>query len=119
MMRTALLPLLLVVALSGCEELGIPDPEKESLRKQAEGEAIGSACRQSGRSLEVCFSRNPKAIKAAVFAGWKSMNDYMTENKIEVIPPEPEPAEADHAAPPADHGEERDFSPRRRDSHSS
>lgn len=31
---------------------------------------------------------NPKANKAAVFAGWKEMNDYMTKNKIEVVTPQ-------------------------------
>ncbi|MCB1939668.1 MAG: hypothetical protein KDE64_10770 [Rhodocyclaceae bacterium] len=120
MMRTALLAALLLATLSGCEELGIPDPEKEAARKQAEGEAIGSACRQSGRSLEVCFSRNPKAIKAAVFSGWKSMNDYMTENNIETIAPPPEPvAPAHDTAPAPDHADERAPAPRRRDTHSS
>ena len=28
-----------------------------------------------------------RADKAAVFAGWKEMNDYMRENKIEAMPP--------------------------------
>jgi hypothetical protein len=80
-----------LTVLSGCEELGIPDPEKEAQRQQAEGEAIGSACRHAGRALEDCFERNPRALKAAIFAGWRSMNDYMTENNIPVVPP-PGPA---------------------------
>ena len=94
---------LLLAGLTGCEELGIPDPEKEAARKQAEGEAIGSACRQTGRALEDCFERNPKSPKAAIFAGWRSMNDYMTENNIPTVAPAmPAPAADDHAQKPAD-----------------
>ena len=29
-----------------------------------------------------------KADRAAVFAGWRDMNDYMRENKIEPVPPQ-------------------------------
>ncbi|MDQ8020572.1 MAG: hypothetical protein REI94_01950 [Moraxellaceae bacterium] len=83
-----LLPLALLIGLSGCELLGIEDPAKEAARVEAEGKAIGSACRHSGRALEDCFTMNPSASKSAVFAGWREMNDYMTENKIESIRPE-------------------------------
>ena len=31
---------------------------------------------------------NKKADKAAVFAGWRDMNDYMRENKIEPVSPQ-------------------------------
>jgi hypothetical protein len=30
---------------------------------------------------------NPDASRAAVYAGWKDMNDYMRENKIEDVKP--------------------------------
>ncbi len=30
---------------------------------------------------------NKKADKAAVFAGWRDMNDYMRENKIDAVTP--------------------------------
>ena len=80
--------LLLLTTLAGCERLGIPDPAKEAEQKEAEGKAIGSACRHSGRALEDCFTLNPMASKAAVFAGWREMNDYMAENKIEAVKPE-------------------------------
>lgn len=101
----------LLVSLTGCEELGIPDPQKDAERKQAEGEAIGSACRHAGRSLEDCYTRNPKALKAAIFSGWRSMNDYMTENNLEVVPPPADPmpeapTESDsHSAPADTHGD--------------
>lgn len=86
-----LLTLLAVLPLtSGCDQLlellEIPNPKKEAAQAQAEGEAIGSACRHAGRSLEDCYILNPGAHKAAVFAGWRSMNDYMMENKLEVVP---------------------------------
>ena len=31
---------------------------------------------------------NRKADRAAVFAGWREMNDYMRENKIEEVAPQ-------------------------------
>ncbi|MBK9614171.1 MAG: hypothetical protein IPO35_01180 [Uliginosibacterium sp.] len=80
--------ILLTLSLCACELLGIPDPAKEAERKDAEGKAIGSACRHAGRALEDCFSLNTTAQKASVFAGWKEMNDYMAQNKIENVKPE-------------------------------
>ena len=78
--------------LGGCERLGIPDPTKTEAQAEAEGKAIGSACRHAGRAIEDCFTLNPTASKAAVFAGWRDMNDYMAENKItEVTPQLPPP----------------------------
>lgn len=73
--------------LAGCERLGIPDPEKVAAGKEAEGKAIGSACRHAGRAIEDCYALNPKAVKSAVFTGWKDMNDYMRENKIDNVTP--------------------------------
>jgi len=109
-MKTLLtiLPLLLAaLLLAGCEKLGIEDPVQTAAKAEAEGKAIGASCRNSGRGLEDCYQRNPKAVKAAIFAGWKDMNDYMTQNKIEVIPPPPPPpppAPKAEAAPDDEHG---------------
>lgn len=81
----ALLPL-----LAGCEQLGelleLPNPAKDAAQTESEGRAIGGACRHAGRSLEDCYILNPEAPKAAVFAGWREMNDYMMEHKIESVP---------------------------------
>lgn len=80
---------LLAVALSltGCDQLkeraGIPDPAK----LEAEGKAIGSACRHAGRGIEDCFRLNPDASKPAMFAGWKEMNEYMLKNDMEAMEP--------------------------------
>ena len=74
--------------LAGCEMLGIESPEKVAAARDAEGRAVGGACRHAGRAIEDCFVMNRKADKAAVFAGWRDMNDYMRENNIEAVMPE-------------------------------
>ncbi len=80
-----------LVLLSGCDQitgaLGIESPEKLAAQKDAEGKAIGGACRHAGRAIEDCYALNRKADKAAVFAGWRDMNDYMRENKIDAVAP--------------------------------
>ncbi|MGM9513385.1 hypothetical protein ACS5PK_03945 [Roseateles sp. DB2] len=78
---------LLLLPLAGCEWLGIDDPAKLAAAKEAEGKAVGSACRHAQRAIEDCYTLNPKAQKAAVFAGWKEMDEYMRENKLEGIAP--------------------------------
>jgi hypothetical protein len=93
--------------LAGCDLLGIETPEQIAAKKQAEGQAIGAGCRHAGRSLETCYEMNKRADKAAMFAGWKEMSEYMAENKIEVSPPpaaaaEDTPDSADAAASGAD-----------------
>lgn len=72
--------------LSGCEALGIETAAQINAKKESEGMAIGSACRHAVRSIEDCFGSNPKAPKAAVFAGWKDMDQYMRENEIVGMP---------------------------------
>jgi hypothetical protein len=57
-------------------------------RRESDGKAVGGACRHAGRALEDCYALNRKADRAAVFAGWREMNDYMRENKIEVVAPQ-------------------------------
>ena len=95
----ALAIICLASALAGCEMLGIESPEKVAAAKEAEGKAIGGACRHAGRAIEDCYVLNKRADKAAVFAGWREMNDYMRENKIE--PVLPTLAAQTAAAPPA------------------
>jgi len=78
------LPLLLIpLALVACEQLGLDDQAKIAAAREADGRAIGNACRQTGRVLEECYALNPKYQKAAIFAGWRDMDGYMRENKIE------------------------------------
>lgn len=72
--------------LAGCEQLGIEDPAKVAEAREAEGRAVGGACRHSGRALEDCYKLNSKASKAAIYAGWRDMDTYMRENNIAVVP---------------------------------
>lgn len=78
--------------LAGCDQLGIESPEKVAAMREAEGKATGAACRHAGRAIEDCFTLNRKADRSAVFAGWREMNDYMRENKIEPVAPELPPS---------------------------
>jgi len=95
--------LALPFALSACDQLGIETPAVVTARQEAEGKAIGGACRHAGRALEDCYSLNKKASKAAVYTGWREMDGYMRENKIEVVAPakDEEPAVEKPKAEPA------------------
>jgi hypothetical protein len=87
MRRTTLTLLgLLALPLAGCDLLGIESATAAAARREAEGKAIGGACRHAARSIEQCYTSNKRADKAAVFAGWREMNDYMRENKLEAMP---------------------------------
>lgn len=93
---TSLLAVLLAGGLSGCEQvqnkLGLEDPAAKQAKLEAEGKAIGSACRQSGRAIEDCYSVYTWVPKAAVFNGWREMDAYMRENKLEIVEPQLPPA---------------------------
>jgi hypothetical protein len=113
MSRLTLATLVFATALlAGCDmiggALGIESPEKVAAARDADGRAIGGACRHAGRAIEDCYTLNKKADKAAIFAGWRDMNDYMRENKIEAVAPQLGPqagaaktAAADDDAKPA------------------
>ncbi len=73
--------------LTACERLGVPDPAKEAALKEADAKATGSACRHAGRAIEDCYSLNPDAARAPIYAGWKEMNDYMRENTMTEVKP--------------------------------
>jgi len=84
---------LLGLGLSACDQLGIDTPQKAAERQVADAKAVGSACRHALRAIEDCYTLNPKADKASVFAGWREMDEYMRENKLEgVAPVVPRPA---------------------------
>lgn len=107
-LRTLATLLVLLPLAGGCEQIAdlleLPNPARDAARLESEGRAIGSACRHAGRSLEDCYTLNASAEKAAVFAGWRDMNDYMMEHKLEIVPsrlaPEP-PRKAESASPAA------------------
>ena len=76
----------LALLLAGCDIPGLgPDPRVA--QREADGKAIGAACRHALRGIEDCYGLNEKAAKTSIFEGWKEMDQYMRENKIEGIPP--------------------------------
>jgi hypothetical protein len=85
---TAIVALSFAALLGGCDMLGMESPEKLAAAREAEGKAVGGACRHAGRAIEDCYVLNKRADKAAIFAGWRDMNDYMRENKIDPVPPQ-------------------------------
>ncbi|WP_367068333.1 hypothetical protein [Oryzisolibacter sp. LB2S] len=100
-----------LLSLAGCEIPGLgPDPR--ALQREAEAKAIGGACRHAMRGLEDCYTLNPKASKAQVFAGWKEMDQYMRENKIEGTPSVLTQLEKKPAVPARSADDEAEESPR-------
>ena len=95
-----LAPLLLL--LVGCDQLGIESATAAAARRESEGKAVGAACRHAGRAIEDCFALNRRVDKASIYAGWREMDDYMRENKIQAVAPALQPptkkAAADDAA---------------------
>jgi hypothetical protein len=82
----SLLTLTICLGLSGCDlESLLADPKV--VQREAEGKAIGGSCRQGLRAIEDCFAMNERASKAAIFSGWKEMDQYMRDNKIEGVEP--------------------------------
>ena len=97
-MKSVRLVLLLLPLLAACDQLkeraGLPDPVKQ----EAEGKAVGAACRQSGQGLEDCYRHNEEALKSAVYEGWKEMSEYMLKNNIPEQPPSAEEKKPDRKA---------------------
>lgn len=84
-MNARLLLSLFALLLAACDIPGMgPDPK--IAQRGADGKAIGAACRHALRGIEDCYILNEKALKTAVFEGWKEMDQYMRENKMEGIP---------------------------------
>lgn len=114
--------LFFIALLAGCDQisqrLGLEDPAKKEAALEADGKAVGSACRQSGRAIEDCYSIYSWLPRSAIFAGWKEMDAYMRENQLETVapqlpPPEPPPSKKKKKAvvseeAPADSGKEGD-----------
>ncbi len=87
------LPILLIAFagsafLAGCDMRGIESAEKIAAARDADGKAVGAACRHAGRAIEDCYAIYKKSERAAVYAGWRDMNDYRRENKIEPVEPQ-------------------------------
>ena len=97
------LVLALTLLLTGCDLIDQLLADPKAIQKEADAKAIGSACRYGMRNIEDCYAMNEKASKAAIFSGWKEMDQYMRENKIDGVEPKGVKAEP---APPVAAGEE-------------
>lgn len=100
-----------LAGLGGCDmvtqKLGLEDPGKKEARIEADGKAVGSACRQSGRAIEDCYSIYSWLPRAPIYTGWREMDAYMRENQLETIapqlpPPQPPVTKKKKAEPPPD-----------------
>ena len=85
--------LALAGTLAACDIPGLgPDPRVA--QREANARAVGAACRYGVRSIEDCYALNEGISKSDIYAGWREMDQYMRENKLEgqrasVAPPEP------------------------------
>ena len=86
MLRQLALSLAILTTLAGCDQLGLEPASVTAARQEADGKAVGAACRHGGRAIEDCFTLNKRVDKAAIYAGWRDMDDYMRENKLEAVP---------------------------------
>jgi hypothetical protein len=88
----------LIFSLNGCDiiqqQMGIEDQAAKAARTDAEGKAVGGACRQSGRAIEDCYSIYSWLPKAAIYEGWRDMDAYMRDNKLETVEPQLPPVAA-------------------------
>ncbi len=83
------------LTLSACDYISsFSKPKQTPEEAKAEGIALGAGCRQAGQSLEDCYQRNPDALKAGIFAGWKDMHEYMAAKGIQTVTPPAPPADA-------------------------
>ena len=89
---------LLVFGLASCDmiqnELGLEDPAVKAAKTDGEGRAVGGACRQSGRAIEDCYAIYAWLPKAPIYEGWRDMDAYMRDNKLETIVPQLPPVAA-------------------------
>ena len=59
-MKRLLLALSLVFSLTACDQIQRQvlgeDPAAKAAKQEAEGKAVGGACRHSGRAIEDCYA---------------------------------------------------------------
>lgn len=97
-LRAFLIAAALLTSLAGCDmiqqQMGIEDPAAKAARNDADGKAVGGACRQSGRAIEDCYSIYAWLPKSSIYEGWRDMDAYMRDNKLETIEPQLPPVSA-------------------------
>ena len=97
-MSRTLIFIVMTLSLAGCDLLGLgPDPR--IAQREADAKAIGGACRHGLRSIEDCYTLNKGIAKSAIYTGWREMDEYMRENKLEGVRPEIQPAPPAAPAP--------------------
>ena len=118
-LRIFLTVFLFAFSLPGCDmiqqKMGLENPAAKAAKDEADGKAVGGACRQSGRAIEDCYSIYSWLPRASVYEGWRDMDAYMRDNKLETIAPQlPPPAppalpapKKKKTAPPADAAEKK------------
>jgi hypothetical protein len=86
-----------VVLSTGCDaiqqQLGIASPAAKAAHDDADGRAVGGACRQSGRAIEDCYAIYSWLPRASIYEGWRDMDAYMRENNLETIAPQLPPVQ--------------------------
>ena len=76
------------------QKLGLENPAAKTAKEEADGKAVGGACRQSGRAIEDCYSIYSWLPRAAIYEGWRDMDAYMRDNKLETVEPQLPPVAA-------------------------
>lgn len=85
-MKRRLAILSFALLLAGCDQITTLMTDPRIAQRAADAKAIGSACRYGVRSIEDCYALNDTVSKSGIFDGWKEMDQYMRDNKIEGIP---------------------------------
>ena len=97
-LRAPLIAVALLLSLSACDmiqqQMGIESQAAKDARADADGKAVGGACRQSGRAIEDCYSIYSWLPRASVYEGWRDMDAYMRDNKLETVEPQLPPVAA-------------------------
>jgi hypothetical protein len=95
--------LLVLLLLAGCDKLtGAAD------QKIADAEAIGFACRVSGKAPETCMKENEAQSPSSLLDGWKAADEDIKSGKLDpsMNNVASEKKEGEEAAPTAE-GEEK------------
>jgi len=97
-LRASLIAVALLLNLSACDmiqqQMGIENPAAKDARADADGKAVGGACRQSGRAIEDCYAIYSWLPKSSIYEGWRDMDAYMRDNKLETVEPQLPPVAA-------------------------
>ncbi len=85
-LRIFLTVFLFAFSLPGCDmiqqKMGLENPAAKAAKDEADGKAVGGACRQSGRAIEDCYSIYSWLPRAAIYDGWRDMDAYMRDNTL-------------------------------------